>query len=142
MAPILGLISYFAVDYAVKEVPHKLQDRHYYKLLVKSNCRWDSGYCTLTNGDVELNLSVKRINTDTVLLLKSKTGLAQVNVAIVEHIESQKQPELMQNSNNNNYYYVMPAFLPNMYLQLSVKIKKSIFYTVVPLIFTQKNIEL
>lgn len=139
MAPILALISYFVVDYAVKEVPHKLQNNSYYKLLVKSNCRWNSGHCTLTNGDVELNLSIKKTNNNTVLLLNSETQLSQVNVAVVKHIENQVQPDLMQNSGNNSYYYIMPVFSPSMYLQLSINIEESIFYTVIPLIFTKNN---
>lgn len=140
MTPILALISYFSVDYAVKEVPHKLQAGQYYRLLVKSNCRWNSGHCTLTNGDIELNLSVKKTKSQTLLILNSKTQLHQVNVAVVAQVNDNIKPELMQ-SNNNTYYYVMPIFLPDMYLQLSVNIKKSIFYTVVPLVFTTSELK-
>ena len=73
------------------------------------------------------------------MLLNSATLLNQVNIAVVEHIDDHVQPELMQNSGNNNYHYIMPFFTPNMYLQLSASIKKSVFYTVAPLVFTQNE---
>jgi hypothetical protein len=57
VAPVLAIISYFAVDAAVSEKPQAATSGVSYALAVKPNCRYTSGICGLKNGDFELQLT-------------------------------------------------------------------------------------
>ena len=56
VAPILALISYFATDKVVSEKPSVAKEGAAYPLSVKPNCRYQSGLCTLENGDLTIHL--------------------------------------------------------------------------------------
>lgn len=56
VAPLLAVISYFATDYIVSDEPIVAVEGSSYALLPRSNCRYQSGQCTLRNGDIEINL--------------------------------------------------------------------------------------
>jgi hypothetical protein len=56
IAPVLAIISYVAVDHYVAEPPQAAVSGNSYPLLAMSNCRYQSGRCTLKNGDVEVHL--------------------------------------------------------------------------------------
>lgn len=58
VAPILALISYFAVDYMVSEKPQAAKPGTAYPLVAKSNCRYTSGRCRLENGDFVVTVTV------------------------------------------------------------------------------------
>lgn len=73
IAPVLAVIAYFATDYVVSEPPQEARPGQSYKLAAKSNCRYQSGVCTLNNGDVELRLRAERLSEHTVLLALSST---------------------------------------------------------------------
>lgn len=57
VAPVLALISYFAIDAFVGESPHVAEEGQSYPLAEMSNCRYNSGSCSLKNVDFELVLS-------------------------------------------------------------------------------------
>ncbi|SFV69669.1 hypothetical protein MNB_SUP05-5-439 [hydrothermal vent metagenome] len=140
VAPILALISYFSVDYFVSEVPHKLKKGNYYTFLVKSNCRWDSGHCTLTNGNIKLQFSTYTKNKQMFLLLNSSTLLDSVTFSITEANNNNSFQKLMQTDDFYNFNYLMPEFLlKNKVGRLVVFIKESIFYATVPLNFIKKD---
>lgn len=56
VAPLLALMSYYAVDYFVGEKPFAAKAGQSYQLLEKPNCRYASGSCGLKNGEFELTL--------------------------------------------------------------------------------------
>jgi hypothetical protein len=60
VAPTLAIIAYFSVDYVVSEKPRAAEPGSSYKLVAKSNCRYQSGNCTLENGDVEVHIQAQR----------------------------------------------------------------------------------
>lgn len=60
VAPILAIISYFATDYIVSDEPVVAADGQSYALLPRSNCRYQSGQCTLRNGDLEIMLRLTK----------------------------------------------------------------------------------
>ena len=68
VAPLLALMSYFAIDFFVGETPHAAREGQSYQLVEKSNCRYDSGQCDLQNGDFRLSLNPEW-GTDGQLLL-------------------------------------------------------------------------
>jgi hypothetical protein len=61
MAPLLGLLSYFAVNMLVSEQPSAAQPGQSYMLVEKPNCRYASGKCGLKNAEFELELSFERL---------------------------------------------------------------------------------
>lgn len=56
VAPILAVISYLFVDRLVRPDPIVAQAGQSFPLIARSNCRYDSGKCTLVNGDFKVNL--------------------------------------------------------------------------------------
>ena len=85
VAPVLAIMAWFAVDYFVAERPHAAKPGAAYKLVAKSNCRYDSGQCDLENEDFVLKLRPLRISGDTVSLeLSSRFALQSVTLALVE----------------------------------------------------------
>ena len=51
VAPILAVLSYYAVDLLLKEQPHVAVAGSSYPLVAQSNCRYTSGRCDLKNAD-------------------------------------------------------------------------------------------
>jgi len=97
VAPLLALMSYFAIDAWMSESPHVAEEGQSYKLAEKSNCRWDSGSCGLKNGDFELDLSFEWLDEGRMLLkLESVFPLEGVKIALVENEADEKQPLDMQ----------------------------------------------
>jgi len=85
VAPVLALISYFAVDRMVSEAPHAAQVGASYPLVEQSNCRYSSGACDLSNGDVAVHLTVESLEAGTMLLsLSSSVALEGAKVALVQ----------------------------------------------------------
>ena len=85
VAPLLAIMAWFAVDYFVAERPHAAKPGAMYKLVAKSNCRYDSGGCDLENADFELKLRPVQVSGDAVMLeLTSRFALQSATVALVE----------------------------------------------------------
>lgn len=87
IAPVLAIIAYFATDSVVSEKPHKAQTGEQYKLAARSNCRYQSGLCTLHNGDVKIDIRINRLPSrsgkqSVELLLQSNTPLQQALVSL------------------------------------------------------------
>ncbi len=84
IAPILAVIAYFGVDFAVSEKPHTAKSGGSYKLVARSNCRYTSGICSLVNGDFRLQLRAEALNkNDVTLSLSSPYALdgAKINLS-------------------------------------------------------------
>lgn len=85
VAPVLAILAWFAVDYFVAERPHAAKPGAAYRLIAKSNCRYDSGQCDLENADFELTLRPVQIGADSAVLeLSSRFALQSATVALVE----------------------------------------------------------
>ena len=57
VAPIFALISYFATDSVVSERPKQAEEGVAYPFSVKPNYRYQSGKCTLENGDLSIHFT-------------------------------------------------------------------------------------
>lgn len=66
VAPVLAIIAYISVDHMLAEEPQAAKQGSTYKLVARSNCRYQSGACTLNNGDVEIHLRADRVDASTV----------------------------------------------------------------------------
>lgn len=96
VAPALAIIAYFAVDHVVSEKPSAAQEGSTYKLVAKSNCRYQSGLCTLKNADVELVIRAKRIDERSVeLVLSSELEIDNVLISLANS-EADARPVQMQ----------------------------------------------
>jgi len=96
IAPTLAVIAYFGVDYIVSEKPQSAQQGKSYRLAAKSNCRYQSGVCTLVNGDIEVQLQAERIDDRQVgLTLRSAAPIRNALVAYVT-ADTEPEPEKLQ----------------------------------------------
>lgn len=86
VAPLLAVISYFATDYIVSDIPQAVSEGDTYALVARSNCRYASGVCTLRNGDVEVKLKLDQDGAgNTVLRAHSNLPLLGAQVALVNN---------------------------------------------------------
>ncbi|RUA04529.1 MAG: hypothetical protein DSY43_06125 [Gammaproteobacteria bacterium] len=142
VAPILALISYFAVDYYVAEVPHKAKQGQSYKMLAKSNCRWASGACDLINGDLEIHITSDSQKYGlNVLFVDASNNLNGIEFALVERQGKVSRPESMTPSNDDKISWQSSRIniMASDYLQLVISANESVFYTEVPTVFIYKE---
>lgn len=93
VAPVLALVGYFGINALVGEKPHAAEEGQSYQLVEMPNCRYDSGFCGLKNGDFELKISPEWLGDNQLLLvLVSKIPVDGVKLALVENSGSETQP--------------------------------------------------
>ncbi|TVP56393.1 MAG: hypothetical protein EA349_08110 [Halomonadaceae bacterium] len=68
VAPVLAVISYFAVDFMVRDDPQVAQPGDEYRLISRSNCRYESGECVMENGEFRLTFTAESTAPDRVML--------------------------------------------------------------------------
>jgi hypothetical protein len=96
VAPVLSILTWFGVGYYVGEKPHAAKQGAYYTLVAKSNCRYESGACTLSNEDVLLRFRAKLLSESLVeLTLQSENPLEKILVAFSEN-GAETEATLMQ----------------------------------------------
>ena len=143
VAPLLGLLSYFAVDHFVGEKPHAAEPGQSYPLAEKPNCRYSSGLCGLKNADFELTLNYERTSGGRVLLkLESDHPLDGVMVALGVSESDQDQPEPMQRSGDDGMNWSLQIANPdpeNQRLYLVASSGQSLYYGDVATKFTLKH---
>ncbi len=110
VSPILAVISYFAIDYVVKEKPQAAQAGSSYPLVAKSNCRYSSGQCNLVNSDFKASLKVESVDGRPELRLDANFPLDGVMVGIAhEGVDIQTvQPKPMVNNGGTTQKWVLP----------------------------------
>lgn len=113
VAPVLALLSYFAVDHYVSEKPHQAEAGKSYKMIERPNCRYSSGKCDLKNGNFEVELKAELLQENKVLLkLDSNFALDGAKIAMVQMQESNPIPVDMQLQNNNKKAWVVKISQP------------------------------
>ncbi|XOZ32130.1 hypothetical protein ACMDCT_07895 [Halomonadaceae bacterium KBTZ08] len=60
VAPALAILAWFAADTMLAEEKEKAKEGLGYELIGESNCRYESGTCTMSNGNFELSIQVDR----------------------------------------------------------------------------------
>lgn len=143
MAPVLALISYFAVNALVSETPHAAEAGQSYELIEKPNCRRNSGNCGLKNGDFELKLSYEWLDGDRMLLkLRSVHRLNGVLVALVETDADEKQPVEMRPIGDDGLMWSLDMARPDPErhrLRLAASSNQSLYFGDVATKFTLKE---
>ena len=138
VAPVLAIIAYFATDHIVSEKPHKAEQGNSYKLAAKSNCRYQSGQCTLHNGDVQVHVRVERVTDSVVkLIVQSSTPVTNA-LASLSETDAETQPKTLYpaatEENTWNAEFNSPD-VANSSLRLVLEISDSIFYAETPAVF-------
>jgi hypothetical protein len=114
MAPILGLLSYFAVNALVSEKPHAAEAGQSYLLAEKPNCRYSSGNCGLKNADFELQISFERLEDDRLLLkMRSVNPLDGVMLAVVENEDDENPPVAMRAMGDDGLIWALDIMAPD-----------------------------
>jgi len=84
VAPVLGILAWYAVDWFVAERPHAAKSGASYLLIAKSNCRYESGQCDLVNSDFKLVIRPEQLfSRQTTLTVDSEFALQNVTAALV-----------------------------------------------------------
>jgi hypothetical protein len=139
IAPLLAIMSYFLTDNMVSEKPHAAEPGKAYPLVAKSNCRYESGLCTLENGELKLQLSVL---SGRYLHLESNVPLEQVTVAISD-IGGEGDPQTMQRADESGTRWqiqVQRSDFANSNLRLAlVTGNKSYFFAETLMIFAHRE---
>lgn len=145
VAPLLALMSYFAIDFLVGEKPHAAEEGESYQLVEKPNCRYSSGQCGLKNGDFELNLEPEWTADGQLLLtLKSEFPLAGVVIAVVDNEVNDPLPVDMQASGDDGLVWSVNMGRPDPEkdrLRLVASSIRSLWYGDVALKFTLAKTE-
>ncbi len=68
VTPLLAIAGYYVADRSVAEPPVAIEPDRSYPLVARSNCRYQSGLCTLVNGDVKLTVNASRVSEHRVAL--------------------------------------------------------------------------
>jgi hypothetical protein len=138
VAPVLAIIAYFATDYAVSEKPHQAQQGNTYKLAASSNCRYQSGQCTLQNGDVEIHVTVERITASLVeMTLRTSISAQKVLASLVDD-NNAGQPVAMQSNDAENTVWHAQFDITDpekAQLRLAVELSGALFYAETPAVF-------
>jgi hypothetical protein len=119
ISPILALVSYFAVDQVLVELPQLAQAGQSYPLLAKSNCRYESGRCDLRNADFQASLTVTTSKggdevTRQVLQLTTSHIVQDIKVGFKDvksqHENDSGAPQSMSRADDNkkSWSHIMP----------------------------------
>ena len=138
VAPVLAIIAYFATDYVVSEKPHAARQGTSYKLAAKSNCRYQSGQCTLHNGDVEVNVRAERITGSLIELslqanMPLKNALVSSVVADEETDPLVMQPAVSEENTWRAKFHIVDAQKST--LRFVLELSGLLFYAETPAVF-------
>ena len=138
VAPVLAIIAYFSVDYVVSEKPQAAIQGGTYKLAAKSNCRYQSGVCTLKNGDIEVQLHARRIDERLVELnMRSELPIQNAIISyVVGEIASQPVAMAAGSAEAGDWYVTIELSDPeNSQLRMALGIADAMYYAETTAVF-------
>lgn len=137
VAPILAIMSYFATDFLVSEKPHIAKDGAIYKMRLASNCRWESGKCTLDNEDINIDIIGQWTNQMLIINVSSNILLNNIKVSFNANDEKQTTPKDMKINKNDNSKWNISLSQKNKsnMLNFAFVVNRSIFLAQVPTVF-------
>lgn len=126
VAPILAIISYFAVDLVVSEKPHAAKPGSHYPLVEASNCRYSSGRCNAKNGEFKLLLTTEQTDQGVRLVITSSHPLEGILLG-----KAGDEPGKMQKLDHSGLEWSIP--LPALEqgvdrLQLAASAHQALYY--------------
>ena len=143
VAPILAVVAYFAVDYQVSEKPHAAKAGDSYVLVAKSNCRYESGKCTLKNGDIEIKVTTDKLESNQLQFsVNSELPMSGVKLGFTQEGEVPSiMPEMKPVDNNLMAWQALvnKQAIQDLAMQIVVKIDDTIYYGQTGTLFIQKK---
>jgi hypothetical protein len=136
VAPILAIMSWYATGMIVDEKPHSMQQGNLYTLNVKSNCRWESGQCTLVNNDLEINFTGKYTSYTLELVMTSTVPLSDVKIAYDKNDKPQK---MTFDKKNNVYRGILDLKYKSQFINAVFAINNTAFYAQIPTTFLNEK---
>ena len=131
VAPVLAIISYFAVDSVVSEKPHKAEDGRAYALVEKPNCRYSSGKCGLKNGNFEVEIKASAVTEHKIVLeLTSNHPLSRVLLGVGKGETVNGDPAVMrpQGEGQTVWSIELPKLRSEDRLQLAIAADNTYYY--------------
>ncbi|MDC5703057.1 hypothetical protein OPW41_00565 [Vibrio europaeus] len=132
IAPILSLIAYFGTDMALSEKPHAAKEGETYKLAAKSNCRYTSGLCDMTNGDFKVQFRSEKLTANGLdLSLKAAFPLEGVKLSIVDSQDQSAQPLDMQPTDSTGQHWAISIAKPTSaesLLRVAIQSEGTLYY--------------
>lgn len=138
IAPVLAIITYLAVDFKVSERPKPAQAGKSYILAVQSNCRYQSGICTLKNNDVEIHLRAQRKLKDVIALqLESENPLNNVLISPFDGVSDipPKRMQLQADVDTAWHTELVLSDVADIKLRLAVSIAGAHYFAEFPAVF-------
>ena len=138
VAPVLAIIAYFSVDHLVSEKPQAAQQGGTYKLAAKSNCRYQSGNCTLKNGDIEVHIRAQRIAANEVELSMQSELLIQhaiISYAVDDYASEPVPMKIISEETNERYIRLHLDDPEKSVLRLALSIADTMYYAETAAVF-------
>lgn len=135
VTPLLALGGYYIADRSVAEPPVAIQPGQSYPLVARSNCRYQSGQCTLVNGEVKLTVSSRRLSENQVeLTLNTEQPVEKAIIASVDDDEQEKPVAMIRDGNlwKNELIITDPAAT---HLRMAFTLKGAHFFVETPAVF-------
>ena len=102
VAPILSILAWYAVGHLVGEKPQAAEEGKLYKLVARSNCRYESGSCDLHNADFQLTIQPEMLTASSVALtMTSSHSLQSAVLSLVEGDLAADRPAPMTAKGDN-----------------------------------------
>ena len=139
VAPILAILAWYAVGAWIGEKPHVAEAGGAYKLVARSNCRYESGECDLVNNDFKVTLRPAELAASvTGLTLDSEFPLDQATIALVRDGSEIAAPAVPRDFRepSMSWTVTIPATAdPGAKLRVAVTARDSLWYAEVPVVF-------
>ena len=85
VAPILSILAWYAVGNMFGEKPQEAEAGNTYKLVPRSNCRYESGSCDLHNADFQITIEPEMVAASSIALrMTSSHALQSAVFGLVE----------------------------------------------------------
>lgn len=140
VSPILAVLSYLFIDYLLGERPHKAIAGKAYPMLVKSNCRFESGECHLENTSFKVKLKVEQRENNSLLLLDSSHVLQNVTIGFVDKDIAVSEPSnmLATNQQYDQWSIPLPVSVGSQSIaRLALQVNNTFYYAETPMIFSE-----
>ena len=99
VAPVLGILAWFSVDYFIGERPHAAKAGASYALVAKPNCRRLSDGCELVNEDFQLTVKVTDFDrSGAEVVLTSVLPLSRVAIGVANAGVEDDPPKALERS--------------------------------------------
>jgi hypothetical protein len=142
VAPILSILAWYAVGHLAGEKPQAAEEGNTYKLVARSNCRYESGSCDLHNADFNLTLEPEMLAASSVALtLTSSHSLQSAALGLVEG-DSAHQPAPMVSTNDAGTTWdgLLPRpASPDATIRIAVTAQGATWYAEVSTVFLERE---